>query len=180
MEKDVHMLEDYYKWIIPNYKDKVIKDGCFRFEVAREEAKKKRVEINQIVAYVNEFLLALDMESVENPVVEFEGDFSEKLSELYKKVEEETGDEDNIIWIKFTNDGYLGVVATSADVNFNMEKTSGRIIEHVKKKWDESFVLIFPLKKIPPNLNKQLIESGIGNYLISKNVPILDFYSHNF
>lgn len=174
------MLEDYYKWIIPNYKDKVIKDGCFRFEVAREEAKKKRVEINQIVAYVNEFLLALDMESVENPVVEFEGDFSEKLSELYKKVEEETGDEDNIIWIKFTNDGYLGVVATSADVNFNMEKTSGRIIEHVKKKWDESFVLIFPLKKIPPNLNKQLIESGIGNYLISKNVPILDFYSHNF
>lgn len=174
------MLEDYYKWIIPNYKDKVIKDGCFRFEVATEEAKKKRVEINQIVAYVNEFLLALDMEIVENPVVEFEGDFSEKLSELYKKVEEETGDEDNIIWIKFTIDGYLGVVATSADVNFNMEKNSGRIIEHVKKKWDESFVLIFPLKKIPPNLNKQLIESGIGNYLISKNVPILDFYSHNF
>ena len=30
-------------------------------------------------------------------------------------------------------DGYLGVVATSADVNFNMENSSGRIIEHVKR-----------------------------------------------
>ena len=179
MGKDVYMLEDYYKWIIPNYKDKTIKDGCLRFEVAREEAKKKRIEINQIVAYVNEFLLALNMEVVEHPKIKFEGDFSKKLSELYKKVKEETGDKNNIVWIKFTIDGYLGVVATSADVNFNMDNTSGRIIGHVKKKWDESFVLIFPLKKIPKNLNRQLIESGIGNYLISKNVPILDFYSHN-
>lgn len=173
------MLEDYYKWITPNYKDKVIKDGCLRFNVAKEEAKKKRVGINEIIAYVNEFLLAIDMDTVENPKIEFEGDFSEKLFELYKKVKDETGNKGNIIWIKFTTDGYLGVVATGADVNFNMDNTSGRIIKHVGQKWDERFVLIFPLKKIPPNLTKQLIESGIGNYLISKNVPILDFYSHN-
>lgn len=174
------MLENYYKWIIPNYKDRIIKDGCLRFEVAREEAKKKRIEINEIIAYVNDFLAALDMDVIENPKIEFEGDFLEKLSKLYKKVKEEAGNEDNIIWIKFTIDGYLGVVATSADVNFNMKNSSGRIIEHVKKKWDESFVLMFPLKNIPKNLNRQLIESAIGNYLISKKVPILDFYSHNF
>ncbi|MDE6231799.1 MAG: hypothetical protein K2M60_00420, partial [Lachnospiraceae bacterium] len=82
------MLEDYYKWIIPNYKDRVIKDGCLRFEVAREEAKKKKVEINEIVAYVNDFLTALDIDVVENPKIEFEGDFLEKLSKIYKKVKE--------------------------------------------------------------------------------------------
>lgn len=112
-------------------------------------------------------------------IIEFKEDFSEKLSGIYIKVKEETGDKNNLIWIKFTMDGYLGVVATSADVNFNMHNNCGRIIEHVRKKWDERFVLIFPLKKIPKNLNRQLIESGIGNYLISKNVPILDFCSHN-
>lgn len=54
MGKNVYMLEDYYKWIIPNYEDRVIKDGCLRFEVAREEAKKKKVEINEIVAVSDE------------------------------------------------------------------------------------------------------------------------------
>ena len=56
-------------------------------------------------------------------------------------------------------EGYLGVVVTSADVNFSMKNSSGRIIEHVKKYWDERFVLIFPLKNISKNLNRQLIES---------------------
>lgn len=30
-------------------------------------------------------------------------------------------------------EGYLGVVVTSADVNFSMKNSSGRIIEHVKR-----------------------------------------------
>lgn len=41
----------------------------------------------------------------------------------------------------------------------------------------EAYVLIFPLVNIPDGLDRSDIESGIGNYLISKNVPILDFYS---
>lgn len=86
---------------------------------------------------------------------------------------------DDIIWMKFTTDDYLGVVATSLDINFSTTNTSGKIINHLDKKWNEEFVLVFPLPNIPKPLNRQLIESGIGNYLISKNVPILDFYSHN-
>lgn len=35
--------------------------------MAREEAKKKRIEINEIVTYVNYFFAALDMDVVENP-----------------------------------------------------------------------------------------------------------------
>lgn len=32
----------------------------------------------------------------------------------------------------------------------------------------------------PEGLQRGDIERGVGNYLISKNVPILDFYSHNY
>lgn len=94
-------------------------------------------------------------------------------------------------------DGYLGVVATSNDVNFGYppseesynEKTtknnwryntSGIIIHSLDKVWDTSFVLIFPLKNIPKGFDRGSIECGIGNYLIHNGVPILDFYSHNY
>ncbi len=41
--------------------------------MARKE--EKRGEINEIVAYVNDFFASLDMDVVENPKIEFEGDF---------------------------------------------------------------------------------------------------------
>ncbi|WP_369813894.1 hypothetical protein, partial [Halolactibacillus sp. JCM 19043] len=58
--------------------------------------------------------------------------------------------------------------------------TSGIIVHHLGKCWDESFVLLFPLKNIPGNLSRSDVERGIGNYLIDKGVPILDFYFHNY
>lgn len=101
-----------------------------------------------------------------------------------------------MILLASAKDGYLGVVATSNDVNFNIpssEKdysikkygkwlfnTSGIIIHHLNKRWNENFVLVFPLVDIPEGLQRGDIERGVGNYLISKNVPILDFYSHNY
>lgn len=54
------------------------------------------------------------------------------------------------------------------------------IIYHLKKQWDESFVLIFPLQNISGNPKRGDIERGIGNYLIKKEVPILDFFSHRY
>ena len=48
--------------------------------------------------------------------------------------------------------------------------------------WDEGTVLVFPLinlKKLK-DLDRSDIESGIGNYLIDNDVPILDYYSHNY
>lgn len=41
-------------------------------------------------------------------------------------------------------------------------------------------MLIFPLSSIPQKYPINKIERGIGNYLISKKVPIIDFYSHNY
>ncbi|AYG01643.1 hypothetical protein [Lactococcus allomyrinae] len=82
--------------------------------------------------------------------------------------------------MKFTKGGFLGVIAVSDDINFNLGTTSGIIISKLNKKWDDSFVLIFPLKNIPSELKRGDIECGIGNYLVAKGVPILDYYSHKF
>lgn len=179
------MVKEHYEWIVPKYRDKSIKkDGkinkdSLRLKVASEEVKKAAVKIEDVITYSNEFLELLGMEAVGNPKVEFKGDISKKLKEAFKNIEKEVEDKRDVVWMKFTTDGYLGVVATSADVNFEMNTTSGAIIKHLKKEWNKDFILLFPLKNIPENLNRQCIESGMGNYLISKNVPILDLYSHN-
>ncbi len=87
----------------------------------------------------------------------------------------------NILWLKFTQKGYLGVVAKGMDINFFNDNTSGKLVNAVKDKWDESLILIFPLTDlILDKRDTGEIERAIGNYLISKGVPIIDFYSHNY
>ena len=87
----------------------------------------------------------------------------------------------NILWLKFTDSGHLGVVAKGMDINFAYSNTSGMLVDEVGMKWDDSFVLIFPLTELLLNeRNTGLIERAVGNYLISKGVPIIDFYSHNY
>lgn len=87
----------------------------------------------------------------------------------------------NLIWLKFTQKGYLGVVAKGMDINFDNELISGRLINEVGDQWDESFVLIFPLTDLMlKGRNTGDIERAVGNYLISKKIPIIDYYSHNY
>ncbi len=101
----------------------------------------------------------------------------------YSRIQKEFGlsHTKNILWLKFTQKGYLGVVAKGMDINFFNDNTSGRLVNAVNDKWDESFVLIFPLTdSILYKRDTGEIERAIGNYLISKGVPIIDFYSHNY
>lgn len=87
----------------------------------------------------------------------------------------------NILWFKFTKDGYLGVVAKGQDINFDDDNFSGKCIKKVSKEWDKSFVFIFPLTtEILGKRTPDEIENAVGNYLISKGVPIIDYYSHNY
>ena len=44
----------------------------------------------------------------------------------------------------------------------------GIIIHKLGKEWDESFVLIFPLKGIPNGYTRSDVEAAIGNMLIEK------------
>lgn len=92
----------------------------------------------------------------------------------------------DIVWLKFskepkTNDRYLGVVALSNDINFSLNVSSGKLITEVGHIWDDSIVCIIPLtQEILAKRTRKEMETGIGNYLImSKHVPIIDYYSHN-
>ena len=87
----------------------------------------------------------------------------------------------DIVWLKFTKTGHVGVVAQSFDINFSNDIASGKLVEEVTYEWDESLVLIFPLTTdILGEHQCKDIETAIGNYLISKGVPIIDYYSHNY
>ena len=87
---------------------------------------------------------------------------------------------EDIVWLKFTTKGHLGVVAKSFDINYDYTYSSGILVKQVNEKWDTSFVLIFPLtSEVLGNYTNGDIELAIGNYLISKKVPIIDYYSHN-
>lgn len=167
-----------------------------RFDEANNQAQQKVVCIDKIVQFVNEYLDSLDMKTIEcnkleTSVNKFDNAWYKSYQEKYS-----LQDQRDIVWMKFTTDGYLGVVATSDDINFVIPSnkseyrakvksrwqfnTSGIIIHNLGKEWNTSFVLVFPLINIPENLKRGDIESGIGNYLIEKEVPILDFYSHRY
>jgi len=88
----------------------------------------------------------------------------------------------DVVWMKFTEDGYLGVVADSFDINFRYENSSGTLIRvnDKEKKWNESCVVIFPITEdLLMYKTRKEIETGVGNYLESKGVPVIDYFSHN-
>ena len=165
--------------------------GSFRFNKAQEEAKKTPVCTERVISYVNEFLDEIGVSPVLNPIMR-----PNEISYTKIKQDYELEEERDILWIKFTSDGYAGVIAQSNDINFiipqsaedynKVEKgtwrynTSGIIVHKLHKTWDESFVLVFPLKLENVKYNRHEIETGVGNYLIDKGVPILDYYSHNY
>lgn len=175
---------DNLKWIIPSKEHSSISDNskpCIRIIKAEEQYNMEPVDDEKIVELINEFLQSLNMPSVADPkVIPINRDIRRfnysKIKEKYN-----LADKRDIVWLKFTkNKHHIGVVGTSCDINFNSNNTSGKIVSHLKESWDESYVFIFPLKNIPEGLNRSDIESGIGNYLIANNIPILDFYSHNY
>lgn len=92
----------------------------------------------------------------------------------------------NLIWLKFTQKGHVGVVAKSFDINFDSKNDDGKpissdvLVKEVGESWDKSFVMVFPMtSEILGKRSVSDLELGIGNYLIYKKVPIIDFYSHN-
>ncbi|MDO4814508.1 MAG: hypothetical protein Q3988_05360 [Gemella sp.] len=177
----------------PRNKASSVRFSDKRYEKAKEESRKKAVDRDTVIALVNEYLESKNLITTENPVVENPTEFD------YKKYKENYGlaDKRDIVWIKFTKDDYVGVVATSNDINFSYPTcecdyskikdkkwayhTSGILIHKLGKEWEESFVLVFPLKsKVNEKIKRGELEKEIGNHLIEKGVPILDYYSHMY
>lgn len=173
-----------------------------RYNEAKKQAESKATDKETIIKYTLDYLNRVGIKTTGNPKYE-----NPKRID-YDKIQEEfqLNDRGDLVWMKFTKDGYLGVVAVSDDVNFDMpedcseyDKTqivynsykkrtekdwvhnsAGIIVHKLGKEWDEAFVLIFPLRELPDDYTRSDVETAIGNMLIEKNVPILDFYSHMY
>ncbi len=118
----------------------------------------------------------------------------------YTKIKEKYSlkDKRDIVWIKFAQNGRIGVVASSNDVNFQIpdknkkenydDKTengrwiynsSGIILRSLDLEWDRKRIVLFAIKSRPNDMTRHGVEKIIGNYLTEEmNVPILDYYSH--
>ena len=182
-----------------HYKDKE------RFKIAKEQKSKPIISVSDIVKLVNNFLESVGIKTIEEKKAKMmpnEVDY-DKLKNTYH-----LADKRDIIWMKFTKSGHVGVVASSNDIGFDFPQneseyntqikvynkfqkcyedkwkytTSGILVHSVGEEWDESFVLVFPLesKEKPCRYNRHEIEIAIGNYLEKNNVPIIDYYSHNY
>lgn len=172
----------------------------YRLDKAKEQASLPPAKVETIIAHVNDFLKAIGADTVELPIIH------QPMRIDYEQIKDDYAlkDKRDIVWMKFTADGYLGVVATSDDINFDIplsssdynrgwwsyrnnqkykwnwkHNTSGILVHQLGKEWDTSFVLVFPLGNIPAGYERWEVERAIGNYLIDKGIPIIDFYSHN-
>jgi hypothetical protein len=172
-----------------------------RYNEAVEQTKQVPVDRKKIIKYTTEYLNEIGIQTTDNPEYDPQSIDYDKIREEF-----ELDDKGDLVWMKFTEDGYLGVVAVSNDVNFDMPEdagsydkkhivydsyrrknkeewvhnSSGIIVHKLGKEWDETFVLIFPLKGIPHGYTRSDVETVIGNMLIDRDVPILDYFSHMY
>ena len=177
-----------------------------RFRLALEQNKKPTVPVSQIIKLVNDLLETVGIKTVEEKQAKMkpnEVNYAEIKEKHY------LSDERDIVWLKFTKKSrHIGVVAVSNDINFDIPQneseyntkisvyneskkvyedrwkytTSGILVHSVNEEWDESFVLVFPLESNEDHCrySRHEIEIAIGNYLEKNDVPIIDFYSHNY
>lgn len=167
----------------------------YRFKKAEEQLKLEPAGMKDIIKYTKTCLKLLGFKRTEH----IEWNLLKNPTINYKDIKLKCGlkDERDIVWMKFTKNKHLGVVATSNDVGCDKPNTedeyrerigrwkwkfstSGIIVHHLEQEWNDESVLIFPLKDIPDDLTRGDVERTIGNYLVEHSVPILDFYSHNY
>jgi len=202
LEKYLHNLPKNAFWIDKRGEKRcqsVHGNSYVRYNDALQQSKKPLVDKNIIITLILTYLSEIGIQTTDNPEFDPKSIDYDNIKERF-----ELNSKDDLLWLKFTKDGYLGVVAVSADINFDMPKdskeydtthkvydpykkiykiewlhnSSGIIIHKLGKRWDETFVLIFPLKNIPLGYTKNEVENAVGNMLISKDVPILDSFSH--
>lgn len=162
----------------PDYRCSVKYDRTdYRKNKAKSESEKDVVPIMTIQELIGNFL---DNFNIKNKGILIEGqDLLMTINYDHILRQFNLKKQSDIIWMKFTTDGYLGVIASSNDINFDEDNSSGKLINYVGKKWDNCKIIIIPLHIVNERSDRLLIEKMLGNYLIEKKVPILDYYSHN-
>ena len=162
----------------PDYRCSVDYDRTnYRKNKAAVEATKEKVSVFKIINLINSFLKDI---KVESKSILIDGlDILMTVNYEHIRRQYELNRQSDIVWRKVNTDGYLGVVASSNDINFNYNTNSGKLIKSVNKKWDKNRIIIVPLPNIKGRDERVMIEKMIGNYLSDNKVPIIDLYSHN-
>lgn len=158
----------------------------FQEQKANNESKNKK----EIIELVNTFLklIGIGINPEFNNEVEVKSEKETSKGRIsYFDIKHQAGIscKEDIVWIKFNKCGCISVVGVGCDIYFTPKTksttSSGKINEYLKQEWDEESVLVFPLIGLDKlDFDRSDIESGIGNYLITNEVPILDYYSHNY
>lgn len=173
------------------------KHNC-RYKKSVEQIKINPKSKKEIFIYTKKYLedLGVDTSKIKsiNDVIKkppFDDNFYKKIKDKYNLEHEE-----DIIWMKFTKKGHLGVVATSNDINFDIPKDSsdffkknekgdwlynfsGVIIKYLNQEWNENYVFVFPIPNISSlEYSRHKLEKLVGDNLIDLKTPILDYFSH--
>ena len=172
---------------------------CKRFIKAKQQYDLDCVDKKIIIEETIKYLKSIGIELLADLKIEYTNKEIEEIN--YNDLVSNNGlsNKNDIVWMKFTKKKHhLGVVATSADINFDfpmaledydkkddkgkwLYNSSGILVHSVGDEWDKDIVLVFPLPGlIGKGMTRNDIETGIGNNLIDKGVPIIDYYSHNY
>lgn len=161
-----------------------------RLDKAREQAQLQPTPVEKVVDLIVMFLgrVGIKTEPLEIPSSRIRDIDYRTIAARYQ-----LKDARDLVWIKIASNGAVGVVATSADINLQLPShpadydkrgsngwvynTAGIIVHKLGLSW-LPFVIVFPLPHIPEGYTRHDIEHAVGNYLIEKHVPILDYYSH--
>lgn len=155
-----------------------------RFRRVEEQAKISPVDVDEITEVIYEKFSEFIAKPIKYEITESQIETNGDVKICYKSLKDKyrLADERDIVWMKFTKDNYLGVVADSNDINFDIpnhrnmydEKrengrwkynSSGILIHYLGKEWDSSFVLICPIIKFPEEKNGILLKKAYVIFL---------------
>lgn len=188
----------FYEWKGQMLSHSVHGKSWVRYNKAKEQHSMKHVPDSRIIELINTFLEGLEINIVNEPIMISEGNgIADDAINSHFELKGRT----DILWLKFSIDEYVGVVAKSTtknnDINFDIpldkesyhlkdEKgkpiynASGILLHQLGTSWDTTKVMIFPLVNNHTGYDASEIENALGNYLADNGVPILDFYSHTY
>ena len=151
-------------------------DMEYRKEVAMWQAQGPAIDGSKIKEYIIEYLNKTGHKYSRVHVSNTWNIDYAKFAQMTK-----INDPSHIIWLKFTKKGHVVVVGAGNDINQEGEKSSA-LLKAAGEEWDMEKVFVIPIKGLKGKGHHQeernAVERGIGDYLISKGVPIIDFYSH--
>lgn len=118
LEKYLHKEPKEAYWINERgekYRQSVHGKSYVRYNEAVKQAAHKPIDKKEIIKYTTDYLKEIGIQTTDNPEYNPKNIDYDKIQEQF-----ELEDKGDLVWMKFTGDGYLGVVAVSDDVNFDI------------------------------------------------------------